>query len=230
MYSVSYVDQEREKFYILSDSPLQGLEKADLVKRNEMGLHIVAVHTKQDVILGPEEVPDTFSRGFHRVLAMDMDTLRNVTNETLWSVLSAEKRFFTDPALDRPIEGFSPADLMDEDDRRIGRVYYLAGGIFLLKADGKDAVFMGLERNQLLQYYGAKRMLFSYQPSLFCAKCHKSRGGSEGITLAMCSRCKTAFYCSRDCQSSHWKEHSGLCSKIATLNQRGMGTRKPQAS
>jgi hypothetical protein len=30
-------------------------------------------------------------------------------------------------------------------------------------------------------------------------------------TLMKCSRCKVVYYCSKDCQSRHWKEHRARC-------------------
>lgn len=37
----------------------------------------------------------------------------------------------------------------------------------------------------------------------------------DGNTLKKCSRCKSAFYCSRDCQKEDWKQHKKRCNDIA---------------
>ncbi|MEQ2310214.1 hypothetical protein AMECASPLE_006639 [Ameca splendens] len=41
-----------------------------------------------------------------------------------------------------------------------------------------------------------------------CASC----GGMEGYqNFGQCSVCKRVFYCSKDCQESHWLEHKEAC-------------------
>ncbi|KAF8892376.1 hypothetical protein CPB85DRAFT_244813 [Mucidula mucida] len=50
------------------------------------------------------------------------------------------------------------------------------------------------------------------KPSLkkSCEKCRK-RPDQNGKGYSHCSSCKIAVYCSRDCQTSHWKVHKALC-------------------
>jgi hypothetical protein len=40
-----------------------------------------------------------------------------------------------------------------------------------------------------------------------CAFC----GKINGATIMKCSRCKSASYCSKDCQKGDWKKHKGVC-------------------
>eukprot|EP00187_Rhodella_violacea_P010679 CAMPEP_0174893878 /NCGR_PEP_ID=MMETSP0167-20121228/8611_1 /TAXON_ID=38298 /ORGANISM="Rhodella maculata, Strain CCMP736" /LENGTH=170 /DNA_ID=CAMNT_0016132793 /DNA_START=360 /DNA_END=875 /DNA_ORIENTATION=+ len=43
-----------------------------------------------------------------------------------------------------------------------------------------------------------------------CSSC-----GRRGIVLSVCSRCKAAKYCGKDCQKQAWKEHKRLCTELA---------------
>jgi hypothetical protein len=44
-----------------------------------------------------------------------------------------------------------------------------------------------------------------------CGNCNKE--GSELAPLKLCSICKKTFYCSKECQSSSWKNHKLFCKK-----------------
>lgn len=41
-----------------------------------------------------------------------------------------------------------------------------------------------------------------------CAYCNKS-----DTKLLRCGRCKTTYYCSKECQKPHWKKHKKVCKK-----------------
>jgi hypothetical protein len=43
----------------------------------------------------------------------------------------------------------------------------------------------------------------------FCRKCDEVDDASE--RFKQCSRCKVAYYCSRECQKEHWKIHKKEC-------------------
>lgn len=45
-----------------------------------------------------------------------------------------------------------------------------------------------------------------------CAKCGKKR--SNSINLFVCSLCRRTYYCSRECQSQHWKNHRVPCFQV----------------
>jgi hypothetical protein len=62
----------------------------------------------------------------------------------------------------------------------------------------------------------AKKMLGVYESSAFeefleppkCAKCGKPAG-------QRCSRCKSDWYCSRECQVASWKSHKPICDLLS---------------
>jgi hypothetical protein len=50
-----------------------------------------------------------------------------------------------------------------------------------------------------------------------CENCQKDLPTSE---LFECGKCKMSVYCSRDCQSSHWKtQHKNLCERLRALRK-----------
>ncbi|KAF9947081.1 hypothetical protein BGZ72_010888 [Mortierella alpina] len=59
-----------------------------------------------------------------------------------------------------------------------------------------------------------------------CGHCAKSETAS-GSKLKRCAKCKSAFYCSRECQTAHWKVHKKVC---ATLGASTMGQPVPPAA
>eukprot|EP01083_Nonionella_stella_P136530 415478_1 len=49
-----------------------------------------------------------------------------------------------------------------------------------------------------------------------CLACDRVGQGNpkSDDSLLMCSRCKSAFYCDRTCQRSHWKQHKRACISV----------------
>jgi len=45
-----------------------------------------------------------------------------------------------------------------------------------------------------------------------CAFCHSNTGD-----LKRCLGCKKVFYCGKQCQTQHWKEHKKKCQKISSF-------------
>eukprot|EP01083_Nonionella_stella_P064191 167079_1 len=54
-----------------------------------------------------------------------------------------------------------------------------------------------------------------------CATCNKI-----GAT-ALCSACKCTYYCNKDCQRKHWKQHKKICKMIKEQGQQKTNTTKP---
>ncbi|KAF9561122.1 hypothetical protein EC968_005838 [Mortierella alpina] len=59
-----------------------------------------------------------------------------------------------------------------------------------------------------------------------CGQCAKTETAS-GDKLKRCAKCKSAFYCSRSCQTTHWKVHKKTC---AALSANTMGQPVPPAA
>jgi len=55
-----------------------------------------------------------------------------------------------------------------------------------------------------------------------CVKC----GISEGTKgkLMQCSRCKLAYYCSKDCQKADWKSHKEFCKTVSKQEEKAKST------
>jgi len=47
----------------------------------------------------------------------------------------------------------------------------------------------------------------------FCFNCRKNGNAAEA-RLSVCSGCRFAQYCSKECQTAHWKIHKPLCQSI----------------
>jgi len=51
-----------------------------------------------------------------------------------------------------------------------------------------------------------------------CATCHKTQC-EHPIPMKQCAKCKTQYYCSRDCQKVDWKSHKRVCRIVAAAAQ-----------
>ena len=58
---------------------------------------------------------------------------------------------------------------------------------------------------------------------LSCASC-----SLEKTNLLKCSRCKSVFYCSKECQKLHWKAHKPICQPIQKLPTPNLKLKFPQ--
>lgn len=78
---------------------------------------------------------------------------------------------------------------------------------FREKDDGKpdDAL------KSIMKLYGSD-VFDQFEDDPKCAGC------GDPATMR-CSRCKTEWYCSRECQLSRWKEHKKLCVVLSEIKQ-----------
>jgi hypothetical protein len=49
-----------------------------------------------------------------------------------------------------------------------------------------------------------------------CHNCEKPETQMEGALLMKCQRCRAIYYCSKECQVAHWKNHKKMCKVIAS--------------
>lgn len=57
-----------------------------------------------------------------------------------------------------------------------------------------------------------KRVITNAQKGKSCASCGV-HDGSEFKKLMKCKGCQSVYYCSSECQKSHWKAHKSECKK-----------------
>ncbi|KAL8290410.1 hypothetical protein RQP46_002668 [Phenoliferia psychrophenolica] len=57
--------------------------------------------------------------------------------------------------------------------------------------------------------------MFHVAPSgdRLCQRCKRHIGPGTGVPCFKCSKCNMSYYCSRECQVTHWKDHKELCKR-----------------
>ncbi|KAF9086080.1 hypothetical protein BGX23_009152 [Mortierella sp. AD031] len=62
-----------------------------------------------------------------------------------------------------------------------------------------------------------------------CAQCMKTADQTKDLVLRICTHCKTAHYCTRKCQKTHWIHHKEFCDSVWKMAQllSGPGTNYP---
>jgi hypothetical protein len=53
---------------------------------------------------------------------------------------------------------------------------------------------------------------FNLDNKIICSLCDSR--SEKGIKMKKCSRCLIAYYCSVECQKTHWKEHKKVCKTL----------------
>merc|ERR1711865_1285247 len=59
-----------------------------------------------------------------------------------------------------------------------------------------------------------------------CALC--SKPAADNATLLRCTRCKKVFYCNKDCQRAHWKEHKASCNPSSSSPSKQQQQQSPR--
>ncbi|MBC62292.1 MAG: hypothetical protein CMP11_07530 [Zetaproteobacteria bacterium] len=67
----------------------------------------------------------------------------------------------------------------------------------------KSLLFNFILLSQSFFVYGAAEKV--------CAFCYQDQNTQEQFSLKSCSRCKTTFYCSLECQKNDWRKHKSMC-------------------
>ena len=49
------------------------------------------------------------------------------------------------------------------------------------------------------------------------ASCANPNCKKQDISLQRCARCKGLYYCSTDCQKTHWPQHKQMCAAMSQL-------------
>jgi hypothetical protein len=52
-----------------------------------------------------------------------------------------------------------------------------------------------------------------------CRHCDKDETQMDGAKLMTCQRCKSVYYCSRECQVADWKSHKQICNHLDSGNE-----------
>lgn len=56
-------------------------------------------------------------------------------------------------------------------------------------------------------------------PTPRCAQCHKTADQTRELVLRLCTLCKTAHYCTRKCQKTHWIHHKEFCDSVYKMTE-----------
>ncbi|KAF8930517.1 hypothetical protein BGZ47_000501 [Haplosporangium gracile] len=60
-----------------------------------------------------------------------------------------------------------------------------------------------------------------------CAQCHKTADQTKELVLRLCTHCKTAHYCTRKCQKTHWIHHKEFCDSVWKMTELLKGSNYP---
>jgi hypothetical protein len=79
--------------------------------------------------------------------------------------------------------------------------------------DQLDVEIVCLTDNLRRNKYFGKSHVAKIKAERWCSNC----GKQCNERLLTCGRCKSAFYCSKDCQTAHWREHKRRCKAPVSL-------------
>ena len=73
----------------------------------------------------------------------------------------------------------------------------------------RPILFLAKELEPVNEIYNLDNIEYFMEDPV-CAQCGK-------LANSRCSRCKSEWYCSKECQIKRWKEHKNICKTLATL-------------
>lgn len=76
--------------------------------------------------------------------------------------------------------------------------------------------FFKLPPSDLAEKVRSMYSSFQEEAKTICGGCGtKKEGGIDRLSL--CNGCRSIFYCSRECQKAHWRQHKSMCQRISPL-------------
>lgn len=78
--------------------------------------------------------------------------------------------------------------------------------------------------------FGSMKIKPDKKAAYACFKCGKTAADLGKPTLKKCNNCKTASYCSRECQTSDWREHKVFCKNLPKIKSKIFASPKEDPS
>ncbi|KAF9931058.1 hypothetical protein FBU30_010887 [Linnemannia zychae] len=125
-------------------------------------------------------------------------------------------------------DGYRPEFTDDDDDDYNGSTYSFGFGFdpeafasaFEAKyfSNNDDSDGSGYSFNEIESECDDDEDYAKYDITPKCAQCLKTADQTKDLVLRICSRCKSAHYCTRKCQKIHWIHHKDFCEGASQLS------------